>query len=89
MVADAEKDFPEQLERLRLTGIERAKIKIGAGSQSDRERVSIARKVLGDHIGIIVDANGNYTVDEALNSMRRIAEYGARMVRGAASAARL
>jgi L-alanine-DL-glutamate epimerase-like enolase superfamily enzyme len=44
-----EKDFPEQLERLRVTGVKRAKIKIGAGSQSDSERVSIARKVLGEH----------------------------------------
>ena len=69
-----EKDFPEQLERLRLTGVKRAKIKIGADPQSDRERVSIARKVLGDDIGIIVDANG--MVDEALDSMRRIADYG-------------
>ena len=29
----------------------------------------------GHEIGIIVDANGNYTVDEALASMRRIADY--------------
>jgi D-galactarolactone cycloisomerase len=33
-----EKHFPEQLERLRLTGVKRAKIKIGAYLQSDRER---------------------------------------------------
>ena len=32
--------------------------------------------MLGDDIGILVDANGNYTVDEALDSMRRIADYG-------------
>ena len=72
----SEKDFPEQLERLRVTGVKRVKIKIGAGSQSDSERVSIARKVLGDDTGIIVDANGNYTCDEALESMRRMADYG-------------
>ena len=40
------------------------------------ERASIARKVFGDDTGIIVDANGNYTYDEALESMRRIADYG-------------
>ena len=73
---EPEKDFPEQLERLRVSGVKRAKIKIGAGPQCDRERVSIARKVLGDDTGIIVDANGNYTCDEALESMRRIADYG-------------
>ena len=65
-----------QTERLRVSGVKRAKIKIGAGPQCDRERVSIARKVLGDDTGIIVDANGNYTYDEALESMRRIADYG-------------
>jgi D-galactarolactone cycloisomerase len=69
-------DFPEQLERLRVSGVKRAKIKIGASPRCDRERVSIARKVLGDDTGIIVDANGNYTYDEALESMRRIADYG-------------
>ena len=37
--------------------------------------MSVARRVLGDDIGILVDANGNYTVDEALDSMRRIADY--------------
>jgi D-galactarolactone cycloisomerase len=73
---EPEKDFPEQPERLRVSGVKRAKIKIGAGPQCDRERVSIARKVLGDNAGIIVDANGNYTYDEALESMRRIADYG-------------
>src|SRR6478672_742193 len=31
-----EKDFPEQLERLRLKGVQGAKIKIGAGALSDR-----------------------------------------------------
>ena len=71
-----EKELPEQLERLRVSGVKRAKIKISAGPQCDRERVSIARKVLGDDTGIIVDANGNYTYDEALESMRRIADYG-------------
>ena len=54
----------------------RAKIKIGAGPQCDRERVSIARKVLGDDMGIVGDANGNYTYDKALESKRRIADYG-------------
>jgi D-galactarolactone cycloisomerase len=73
---EPEKDFPEQLERLRVSGVKRAKIKIGASPRCDRERVSIARKLLGDDTGIIVDANGNYTYDEALESMRRIADYG-------------
>ena len=43
-----------------------------AGPQCDLSARSIARKVLGDNAGIIVDANGNYTYDEALESMRDV-----------------
>jgi len=53
----------------------RVKIKIGIGSASDAERVAAARTVLGEEVDLIVDANGNYTVDEALESMRRIADH--------------
>jgi D-galactarolactone cycloisomerase len=51
------------------------KIKIGAGPADDVERVRIARRVLGDDMLLMVDVNGNYTVDIALESLRRIAPY--------------
>ena len=34
-----------------------------------------ARELLGDDFGLAVDTNANYTVDVALDSMRRIAPY--------------
>ena len=49
------------------------KIKIGQSPQKDAERVRLARAVLGPDMLLMVDANGNYTVDLALESMRRIA----------------
>ena len=48
------------------------KIKIGAGIASDVERVRDARKTIGDELLLMVDYNGNYTVDVALESMRQI-----------------
>ena len=51
------------------------KIKIGAGVASDVERVREARNVIGDDMLLMVDYNGNYTVDVALESMRQIERY--------------
>jgi D-galactarolactone cycloisomerase len=69
------RDFPAQLQRLAATGGRRVKIKIGVSPASDAERVTVTRATLGEDVDLIVDANGNYTVDEALESMRRIAEH--------------
>ena len=51
------------------------KIKIGAGIASDLERVKAARQVIGDETLLMVDMNGNYTVDVALASLRRLAPF--------------
>ncbi len=52
-----------------------AKIKIGGGPAEDAERVAWARAALGPDMLLMVDANGNYTVDQALASMAAIAPY--------------
>lgn len=51
------------------------KIKIGRGAKDDVARVKQTRAALGDDILLIVDINGNYTVDLALESMRAIEPY--------------
>jgi D-galactarolactone cycloisomerase len=51
------------------------KIKIGAGVASDVRRVREARAAIGDDMLLMVDYNGNYTVDIALESMRQIERY--------------
>ena len=65
----------EQMLGFRDQGFPGVKIKIGASPAQDAERVALARRVLGPDILLMVDANGNYTVDQALESMRRIAEH--------------
>jgi D-galactarolactone cycloisomerase len=75
LTEDAARDFPVELERLAAIGARRVKIKIGIGPASDAERVAATRAVLGEEVDLMVDANGNYTVDEALESMRQIADH--------------
>jgi D-galactarolactone cycloisomerase len=65
----------EQLARIALDDFVGVKIKIGAGIKSDIERVSAARKCIGDNKLLMVDYNGNYTVDVALESIQKIADF--------------
>jgi D-galactarolactone cycloisomerase len=76
LTVDPEAGYPEQLERLRRAGCRAAKIKIGVGPRNDAVRVRQAREALGPDTLILVDSNGNYTLDLALESMARIGEYG-------------
>jgi D-galactarolactone cycloisomerase len=72
---DPDNQLDAQLERIADQGFPGAKFKIGLGPKSDAERVALARRILGDDMLLLVDTNGNYTVDVALDSMRRIAPY--------------
>jgi D-galactarolactone cycloisomerase len=74
-VADEAEDFEQQLDRARKSAFPAVKIKIGAGPASDLDRVQRARKILGDGVKLMVDINGNYTPDIALESIRRIAPH--------------
>ena len=53
-----------------------AKIKIGRGIKSDVERVKQAREALGPDKLLLVDINGAYTPDVALECARAIEPYG-------------
>lgn len=72
---DGDAGFEAQMDLIAGRGFRAAKIKLGLSPNSDAWRVAKAREVLGDDIELFVDANGNYTVDAALESMRRIAPY--------------
>ncbi|WP_207592368.1 enolase C-terminal domain-like protein [Halomontanus rarus] len=56
-------------------GFTAAKIKIGAGLESDLERVRVAREVLGEDALLMVDMNGNYRPHQAIRTAKAIAEY--------------
>ncbi len=66
-----------KVDRKRFDGV---KIKIGKGPQSDLVRVRIARQILGDDCRLMVDVNGNYTVDIMLQSLKLIEPYNVQWV---------
>ncbi|MDF1584788.1 mandelate racemase/muconate lactonizing enzyme family protein [Marinimicrococcus flavescens] len=72
---DPRADFPGMLARLEGARCGAVKIKIGISPSSDEERVRLARETLGRDVLLLVDSNGNYTLDLALESMARIAPY--------------
>lgn len=55
-------------------GIAAYKLKIG--TPRDAERVALLRREMGDDFTLLVDANQNYNVREAIEVSRRLAEYG-------------
>src|SRR5262245_24598383 len=73
---DPVNDFEAQLAKVDRNLFAGVKIKIGVSPKSDLERVRIARRILGDDILLMVDINGNYTPDVALESLRAIAPFG-------------
>jgi D-galactarolactone cycloisomerase len=74
--ADHEAALARQLEPLGNKGYGAYKIKIGRRPDEDETRVALARRIIGEAPLLTVDANGNYTVDAVLESMRRIAPFG-------------
>lgn len=68
---DPDNQLAAQLERVANGNFPGFKIKIGLGPASDAERIRLAREIIGDAPLLLVDVNGNYTVDTTLESMRR------------------
>jgi D-galactarolactone cycloisomerase len=62
-----------QVEAAVAAGHTAHKIKIGRNPRQDAERCALARRLVGADALLTVDANGNYTLDGVLDSMRRIA----------------
>jgi D-galactarolactone cycloisomerase len=75
ITGDPDNQLPAQLERIADKGFPGAKFKIGMSPKSDQERVRLARDILGEEMLLLVDVNGNYSVDQALDSMRRTLPY--------------
>jgi L-alanine-DL-glutamate epimerase-like enolase superfamily enzyme len=68
----------EQLRGWVEQGITRVKMKIGRDAGIDIERVSAARKAIGDDVDLFVDANGAYTRKQALGQARAFDEFNVR-----------
>jgi len=65
----------KQFENWASQSITHFKMKVGAEPSKDPERVKAARKAIGDNTDLFVDANGAYTVKEALQKAREFNEY--------------
>ena len=82
----AEQEVENARRDLEQSGARATKLKIGlrmanspAQTRRDRRIIELARKTLGDHITIYVDANGSYTRDEAVEMGRFLNAHGVRL----------
>jgi D-galactarolactone cycloisomerase len=71
----SDRDFEPQIEAMANAGHRAVKIKIGLSPASDEARVATARRILGEHVDLMVDINSNYTLAVARESIARIASY--------------
>jgi L-alanine-DL-glutamate epimerase-like enolase superfamily enzyme len=69
-----ERRLREQLRGWVESGIRSVKIKVGRDPEGDPARVSFAREAIGPNVELMVDANGAYTVPQALGLAERFAE---------------
>jgi L-alanine-DL-glutamate epimerase-like enolase superfamily enzyme len=69
-----EQRLREQLRGWVESGIRSVKIKVGRDPDADPTRVAIAREAIGPNIELMVDANGAYTLPQALGLAERFAE---------------
>jgi len=70
-----EQDPAEPIRAADREGFTAAKIKIGGGIDDDIERARTAREILDDDAHLMVDYNGNYTPEQAIESIRAISEF--------------
>ena len=75
-----ETELAEQLARWVGQGISKVKMKVGKDwgtkQKEDLSRVSAVRQAIGPHAELFVDANGAYTVKQAIDLARRFNEQG-------------
>jgi L-alanine-DL-glutamate epimerase-like enolase superfamily enzyme len=76
----SDQELAEQLGGWAAQGIPRVKMKIGTDwgtrPELDMHRVRVAREAIGPRIELFVDANGAYSVKQAIGLAERFAEYG-------------
>ncbi|HZG65902.1 MAG TPA: mandelate racemase/muconate lactonizing enzyme family protein [Herpetosiphonaceae bacterium] len=77
---DLPKSLPEllkQTESFLARGFPGVKVKIGRRDpREDEQRVGAVRKLIGDGVDLMVDANMTWTADEALERGRRLEQWG-------------
>ena len=71
-----DQELHDQLAGWVKQGISAVKMKVGRDQAADEHRVELAREAIGENIGLYVDANGAYTVSEALIQAQLFSGYG-------------
>lgn len=74
----SDRQLSDQLGGWAEQGFSLVKMKIGTHPEEDPGRVCTARKAIGDRCELFVDANGAYTVTQAIELAQRFAEQGVR-----------
>jgi len=70
----------EEAMHLKGEGIRSFKIKVGKNVTKDIELIKLLRENMGNEINLYVDANQAYTVEEAIQAIRKMQEYNIRLV---------
>ena len=65
-----------QTESFMARGFPGVKVKIGRDAREDEQRIAAVRKLIGDDVDLMVDANMAWTTDEALKRGRRLEQFG-------------
>lgn len=65
----------QQLSGWAEEGFENVKIKIGRDPSKDVQRVEWARKAIGENVHLFVDANGAYTIKQAIDKANEFSAY--------------
>jgi D-arabinonate dehydratase len=72
-------DFGHEMEQIKLQGHAGCKFKVGGRSPAeDGERVRVARKAVGEDFILVVDANQNWTLRQAVEFSRLVADLNIR-----------
>jgi L-alanine-DL-glutamate epimerase-like enolase superfamily enzyme len=69
------KQLQQQFEQWASQGIGYMKMKVGTQPEKDVQRVKEAREVLKDDVQLMIDANGAYTVKQALQKAKEVSSY--------------
>jgi len=71
----SDEELREQFSGWVAQGIKAVKMKVGRDQASDERRVGVARHAIGEAVGLYVDANGAYSVSEALTQSQLFSGY--------------
>ncbi len=69
-------EMAAQARKLRDAGYRYLKIKLEGEVEGDVDRVRAIRREVGGEVGLTVDANQAYSVDDAIEALNRMAEFG-------------